>query len=433
MSNDFFRREKISVIGLGYVGLPVAIAFAERGHEVIAFDIDTRRIEELEAGEDRTATAGSTRLRDAGLALTSDPADLARADIHIVAVPTPIDMARQPDLTILKSAAETVGGALRKGGIVVFESTVYPGATEEVAVPILEAASGLRLGHDFEIGYSPERINPGDDKHRFETIAKVVAASSDAACDRLADLYGSVIDAPIHKAPSVRVAEAAKVIENTQRDLNIALMNELSMVFHRLGIDTGDVLAAASTKWNFLPFRPGLVGGHCIGVDPYYLTHKALEVGHTPQVVLAGRGTNESMANFVATHVVQECVRLGASQPLSIAVLGVTFKSDIRDIRNTKVVDLVRELGQFGAVVEIADPLADPTEVHSEYGLTLKDLDDLSPADAVILAVPHRAFLSDGGWPLVTRLLRDGGGLIADISGVLDRATKPENVSLWRL
>jgi len=427
------RRETLSVIGLGYVGLPVAVAFAEHGHTVHGFDIDVARVAELRDGHDRTGAIADHRLGCERLKLTADPADLAAADIHIVAVPTPIDAAKQPDLTALKGATETVARALRPGGIVVYESTVYPGATEEVAVPILEEISGLAFGRDFDVGYSPERINPGDDEHRFETIAKVVAASSPQACDRLVALYGSAIDAPIHAAPSIRVAEAAKVIENTQRDLNIALMNELAMLFHRLDIDTGDVLAAAGTKWNFLPFKPGLVGGHCIGIDPYYLTHKALEVGLSPQVVLAGRGTNEGMAKFVATHVVQDCIRLDCQQPLSVTVLGVTFKPDIRDIRNSKVADLVGELNQFGVAVQLADPHADAAEVKAEYGLDIKDLDALEPADAVILAVPHRAFLDAGGWPLIVSLLKDGHGLVADISARLDRATKPDGVTLWRL
>ncbi|MCW2309247.1 nucleotide sugar dehydrogenase [Rhodobium gokarnense] len=426
-------RETVSVVGLGYVGLPVAVALAEGGHDVVAFDIKKDRIGELATGHDRTATIEDARLAASGLNFTDDPAALSRADIHIVAVPTPIDAARQPDLAALKGATETVAGALLPGAIVVYESTVYPGATEEVAVPILEAVSGLSFGRDFAVGYSPERINPGDAEHTFETISKVVAASSPDALDRLAALYGSVITAPIHRAPSIRVAEAAKVIENTQRDLNIALMNELAVLFHRLDIDTGDVLAAAGTKWNFLPFKPGLVGGHCIGIDPYYLTHKALEVGHQPQVVLAGRGTNEGMAEFVATSVVRECVRLGCERPPRIIILGATFKPDIRDIRNSKVVDLVAKLTEFGAEVAVADPNADPGDMQAEYGLNLQELHDMAPADAVVLAVGHRAFVSGGGWDVVAPLLKDGRGLVADLSGRLDRATTPEGVTLWRL
>ncbi len=433
MMSDSFRREILSVIGLGYVGLPVAVAFSKRGHNVVGFDVDERRISELRSGHDRTGEIDSDRLREHAPHWTGNPDDLRGADIHIVAVPTPIDAGRQPDLSLLRDAAATVGDAMRPGAIVVFESTVFPGATEEVAVPVLERHSGLTLGRDFEVGYSPERINPGDQEHRFETVAKVVSASSPDALSRLADLYGSVIDAPIHLAPSIRVAEAAKVIENTQRDLNIALMNELAMVFHRLGIDTNDVLDAAASKWNFPPFRPGLVGGHCIGVDPYYLTHKALEVGHTPQVVLAGRGTNEEMARFVATQVVQECVRLGRAQPLSVIVLGITFKANIPDIRNSKVADLVTELEQFGVDVQIADPHADPRDVESEYGLIIKPLEKLTAADAVVLAVPHREFLGGGGWPLIAPMLRGSNGLVADISTRLSRDDTPDGITLWRL
>lgn len=430
---DGFHRETLSVTGLGYVGLPVAVAFAARGHDVVGFDIDERRIDELKRGHDRTGEVADDRLAGQTPRWTSDPDDLRCADIHIIAVPTPIDAAKQPDLALLRDAARIVAGVMRPGSIVVFESTVFPGATEEEAVPVLEHHSGLVFGRDFEVGYSPERINPGDREHRFETVAKIISASSAAALDRLARLYGSVILAPIHRAPSIRVAEAAKVIENTQRDLNIALMNELAMVFHRLDIDTGDVLDAAATKWNFLPFRPGLVGGHCIGIDPYYLTHKALEVGHSPQVVLAGRGTNEEMARFIATHVVQECVRLGHAQPLSVIVLGITFKADIPDIRNSKVADLVIELQHFGADVQIADPHADADEVLDEYGFEIRALSNLTAADAVVLAVPHRAYLEDGGWPLVAPLLRVPNGLVADIAGRLERKDKPDGVTLWRL
>lgn len=422
----------ISVIGLGYVGLPVATAFAAAGFPVTAFDIDPQRVAELAAGHDRTRSVAPEALQAGGLHVTADPDDLTAATVHIVAVPTPVDAARQPDLGPFLSAARILAPRLKPGAIVVFESTVFPGATEECAVPVLEAGSGLRCGRDFAVGYSPERINPGDPVRRFETIAKVVSASSPDALDLLADLYGAVITAPIHRAPSIRVAEAAKVIENTQRDLNIALMNELSVLFHAMGIDTRDVLAGAATKWNFLPFQPGLVGGHCIGVDPYYLTHKAHEIGLTPQVILAGRGTNEHMPAFVAGKIIQACVRLGRTMPPKVAVLGLTYKANVPDTRNSKVVDLITELQSFGADVRVHDPLADADETAHEYGLRLSTLEDLAGSDAVVLAVPHRGFVA-GGWDFVSGLLQGGKGLVADLPATLDRTACPAGITLWRL
>ncbi|MGH2340235.1 nucleotide sugar dehydrogenase [Segnochrobactraceae bacterium EtOH-i3] len=423
----------ISVIGLGYVGLPVATAFAAAGYPVVAFDIDPDRVAELVAGHDRTRSVPSEALAAPSLHITADPDALRAARVHIIAVPTPVDAARQPDLGPFLGAARVVAPRLTPGAIVVFESTVFPGATEECAVPVLEAGSGLRFGQDFAVGYSPERINPGDPVRRFETIAKVVSASSPEALDELARLYGSVITAPIHRAATIRVAEAAKVIENTQRDLNIALMNELAMLFSRLGLDTRDVLAAARTKWNFLPFEPGLVGGHCIGVDPYYLTHKALAEGFSPAVILAGRSTNEAVAPFIATRVIQACFKAGLGPAPRITVLGVTYKADVNDVRNSKVVDLVTELEAFGARVSVHDPLADPKAVHHAMGLTLTELDALPPADAVILAVGHADYLAGGGWPLIRRLLRTGPAVVADIPAALGRADCPEEVILWRL
>ncbi len=425
---------QISVIGLGYVGLPVAAAFALSGYHLTAFDIDARRISELKRGHDHTGSVTREALACPHLHFTDDASDLATVDIHIVAVPTPIDGAKQPDLRPLVSAAKTLAPHLKAGAIAVFESTVYPGATEEVVVPLLEKGSGLRLGQDFEVGYSPERINPGDPMRDFKTISKIVSASSDTATATLEELYGSVIEAPIHVAPSIRVAEAAKVIENTQRDLNIALMNELSVVFHTLGIDTRDVLEAAGTKWNFLNFQPGLVGGHCIGVDPYYLTHKALAIGHTPQVVLAGRGINESMAGFVATSVVQEAASLGLAGPLTVTILGITYKADVPDTRNSKVVNLVRALEKFGAKVQVIDPMADPAQTREEYGLCLVAAAEAAPADAVVLAVPHKAFSQSGAdWPLVASFLKETGGVVADVPAKLPREDTPQNVRLWRL
>jgi UDP-N-acetyl-D-galactosamine dehydrogenase len=329
------------------------------------------------------------------------------------------------------SASRTVGDVLKRGDIVVYESTVYPGAVEEECVPVLEEASGLTCGGDFTVGYSPERINPGDKAHRFETITKVVAALDAKTLDVVAEVYGSAVTAGIHRAPSIRVAEAAKVIENTQRDLNIAFMNELSEICHALGIDTADVLAAARTKWNFLPFHPGLVGGHCIGVDPYYLTHRAERAGYAPRVILAGRQINDGVGRRVA----RECARLlmqrGGAAPV-VTVLGLTFKEDVPDIRNSKVVDIVRELSSFGIAAQVHDPLASVQEAGRQYGITLAPMEALRPADAVVLAVGHDDYVR-GGWPLMGKLLKPGGGIVLDVKSLLDRAAKPEGVELWRL
>jgi len=427
---------RISVIGLGYVGLPVAVAFGRAGASVTAFDIDANRIAELRAGHDRTGEVEPEKLADAGLRFTADPADLAGADFHIVAVPTPIDDAKLPDLGPLLSATRSVGRHLKRGDIVVYESTVYPGATERECVPILEAESGLRLGVDFGVGFSPERINPGDREHRFETIVKVVSGSDAATLDVVAAVYGSVVAAGVHRAPSIAVAEAAKVLENTQRDLNIALMNELSVILHRLGVDTQDVLAAAGTKWNFLRFFPGLVGGHCIGVDPYYLTHRAQQVGHHPEVILAGRRINDGMGSHIARETVKILLKDGLPQDggrdLRVTVLGLTFKENVPDIRNTRVIDVVRELESFGIAVAVHDPHADAAACVHEYGLDLTPADALAPADAVILAVAHDEFRR-GGWPLVAGLLKDGRGLAVDVRACLDRAATPDGIRLWRL
>jgi len=425
------HERKIAVIGLGYVGLPVAVAFARSGVSVVGFDIDRNRIAELKAGHDRTREVDEKELGQPMLAFESDPARLKPADFFIVTVPTPIDQANRPDLRALLSASETVGSVLKRGDIVVYESTVYPGAIEEDCAPVLETASGLVSGRDFTLGYSPERINPGDKQHRFESIMKVVSGQDARTLDVVADVYGSVVKAGIHRASSIKVAEAAKVIENTQRDLNIAFMNELSTIFHRLGIDTGDVLAAAGTKWNFQPFQPGLVGGHCIGVDPYYLTHRAEKAGYLPEVILAGRRINDMMG----AHVARECVRLlkaaAATEP-TVTVLGITFKENVPDIRNSKVIDIIRELGEFGVNVQVTDPLALPDEVVHEYGVALTPFDRLRPADAVIFAVAHAEYC-DGGWPLIQRLLRGGRGAVLDVKLKLDRRGAPEGVSLWRL
>ncbi|HKC32291.1 MAG TPA: nucleotide sugar dehydrogenase [Xanthobacteraceae bacterium] len=421
---------KIAVIGLGYVGLPVAVAFA-RAAPVVGFDIDRVRVDELRAGRDRTREVDAADLAQPNLACTSDPAALAGADFYIVTVPTPIDAANRPDLSAMLSASKTVGHALKRGDIVVYESTVYPGAVEEDCVPVLENASGLKCGGDFTVGYSPERINPGDKAHRFETITKVVAALDAKTLDVVAGVYGSAVTAGIHRAPSIKVAEAAKVIENTQRDLNIAFMNELSEICHALGIDTADVLAAARTKWNFLPFHPGLVGGHCIGVDPYYLTHRAERAGYAPRVILAGRQINDGVGRRVA----RECARLlmqrGGAAPV-VTVLGLTFKENVPDIRNSKVVDIVRELSSFGIAAQVHDPLAPAQEAEHQYGIKLATMPALRPADAVVLAVGHEDYVR-GGWPLMRKLLKPGGGIVLDVKSLLDRAAKPDEVDLWRL
>jgi UDP-N-acetyl-D-galactosamine dehydrogenase len=421
----------ISVIGLGYVGLPVAVAFGRQA-PVVAFDINASRIDELRRGHDRTGEVDDDELAACELVLSTDTADLARADFHIVTVPTPIDDAMLPDLRPLIAASRTLGRVLKKGDIVVYESTVYPGATEEDCVPVLEAESGLRFGVDFTVGYSPERINPGDREHRFTTIKKVVSGSDAATSDIVAAVYASVVTAGVHQAPSIKAAEAAKVIENTQRDLNIALMNELSVIFHRLGIDTRDVLAAAGTKWNFLPFTPGLVGGHCIGVDPYYLTHRAQRAGYHPEVILAGRRINDGMGAFVAREVIRHLMQLPQGGTKTVTVLGFTFKEDVPDLRNTKVVDVVRELQAFGVHVQIHDPVADAAEANHEYGITLTPRADLQPADAVVMAVSHQAF-REQGWSLVQQMLKDGRGMVADVKAMLDRQSVPEGIALWRL
>ncbi len=420
------------MVGLGYVGLPVAVEFGKQGHAT-GFDINPTRIAELKAGHDRTNEVEDDDLRSANITYTADPQDLKAADFHIVAVPTPVDEAKRPDLTPVLRASETVGRILKAGDIVVFESTVYPGATEEDCVPVLERESGLVCGRDFFVGYSPERINPGDKAHTFRTITKVVSGQTPEVLDIVAAVYESVVEAGVHRAATIRVAEAAKVIENTQRDINISLMNELALIFNRMGIDTRDVLAAAGTKWNFLPFDPGLVGGHCIGVDPYYLTHKAAIVGYTPQVILAGRRINDDMGSFVAQQVVKMLIGAGHTvRGCTVTMLGLTFKEDVPDLRNTRVIDIIKELRDYQIDVQVHDPMAEADEAMEEYGITLADAKDLRPAQAVVLAVPHRAYLAEG-WDLVTGLLDGGQGIVADIKARLPRESMPEGITLWRL
>jgi UDP-N-acetyl-D-glucosamine/UDP-N-acetyl-D-galactosamine dehydrogenase len=424
------HRRKIAVIGLGYVGLPVAAAFARTGNPVIGFDIDQARILELKAGRDRTREVDASDLKLPSLSFTNEVTALKAVDFFIVTVPTPIDAARRPDLGAMFEASRMVGSVLKKGDIVVYESTVYPGAIEEECAPILEQVSGLAAGSDFHVGYSPERINPGDKQHRFESIMKVVSAQNPETLEILAEVYGSVVTAGIHRAPSIKVAEAAKVIENTQRDLNIAFMNELSLIFQALDIDTGDVLAAARTKWNFMPFQPGLVGGHCIGVDPYYLTFRAEKAGYHPEIILAGRRINDSMGQRVARECVRRLLRHKGAGGV-VTILGLTFKENVPDTRNSRIVDIIRELESFGLKVQVHDPLANAADASREYGVTMTGLEALLPADAVILAVAHESYL-DSGWPLIQKLLTGGEGLVLDIKMKLDRCAKPAGIELWR-
>ena len=431
MEKELSHDRKISIIGLGYVGLPAAVAFARSGATVIGFDIDPGRVAELRAGKDRTLEVEPHELKFPSLYFSNEAVDLSNADFHIITVPTPVDDAHRPDLGAMLAASRTVGAILKPGHIVVYESTVYPGAVEEDCIPVLEKVSKLKAGKDFFVGYSPERINPGDKQHRFETITKIVSAQTSEALEIVANVYGSVIVAGIHRAPSIKVAEAAKVIENTQRDLNIAFMNELSAIFQVLGIDTADVLAAAATKWNFLNYQPGLVGGHCIGVDPYYLTHRAERAGYHPAIILAGRRINDG----VGARIAQECVRMmsrrNASERL-VTVLGITFKENVPDIRNSKVIDILRELDRFGVSYQVHDLMASADEVHHEYGVSLTSTGDLKPADAVIFAVSHSGYC-DEGWPLLKRLLKGGKGAVLDVKSKLDRSLRPDGIELWRL
>ena len=410
----------IAIIGLGYVGLPLAVEFGKTCNTV-GFDINAARIAELRQGVDTTLETTPDELRDAKLLMVSDDiADIAACNVYIVTVPTPIDAYKRPDLTPLVRASETISKVLKHGDIVVYESTVYPGATEEVCVPILEQGSGLRFNRDFFAGYSPERINPGDKQHRLATIKKVTSGSTPETAEIVDQLYQRIITAGTHKASSIRVAEAAKVIENTQRDLNIALMNELAIIFHKLGIDTLEVLEAAGTKWNFLPFRPGLVGGHCIGVDPYYLTHKAVAIGHHPEVILAGRRINDSMAGWVADEVVKLMLKHGIGVLDSkILILGLTFKENCPDLRNTKVVDMITGLKTYRAQVDVYDPWIHVAEAKHEYGIDCLEALPTGPGqyDAIVLTVAHQQFVQMGEQAL--RALGRPGAIIYDVKSVL--------------
>jgi len=423
----------VAVVGLGYVGLPLAAGFGKR-LRTIGYDRSRERVAALERGDDRTGELAPEELRAANkLRVTADAAALKDADFVIVAVPTPVDEAKRPDLELLLAASRTVGANLKRGATVVYESTVYPGATVGVCVPALEEASGLRWKQDFHVGYSPERINPGDREHSLARIVKVVSGDSPRTLARVAALYGEIVPAGIHCAASIEIAEAAKVIENTQRDLNIALMNELAIIFDRLGLDTRAVLAAAETKWNFLPFRPGLVGGHCIGVDPYYLTHRAEQAGYHPQVILAGRRINDGMAKFVAAKAAEMLGRQGkAVRGATINVLGLTFKENVTDIRNSKVADLRHELMAQGALVNVHDPLADPAQAEQEYRIALADWAALPRGDALIVAVAHKEFREREASEFLGKLAP--GGCVLDVKGALDlEALRRAGCACWRL
>jgi UDP-N-acetyl-D-glucosamine/UDP-N-acetyl-D-galactosamine dehydrogenase len=421
-----------AVVGLGYVGLPVALALARHFSPVIGFDISAGRIAALRAGRDATDEVAPAALRATGLCLTDDPDALNEASFIVVTVPTPIDADRRPDLRPLSEACALIGPRLSPGVVVVFESTVYPGLTREVCGPLLAKASGLTQGVDFKLGYSPERINPGDKQHRLETIVKIVAGEDAETLERVAAVYQRIVPAGLHRAASIEIAEAAKVIENTQRDLNIALMNELAIIFDRLGIPTREVLSAAGTKWNFLPFTPGLVGGHCIGVDPYYLTARAEAVGYYPQVILSGRRINDGMGGFIAQRLVK--LLIAAERPVKgarIGIIGLTFKENVPDLRNSRVPDIVAELREFGIAALVADPLADPDDARREYGIELVPFDHFYDLDGLILAVPHRV-LAEAGWERLFAALAPGGVFI-DVKSVIARDQVPPQLHYWSL
>jgi UDP-N-acetyl-D-glucosamine/UDP-N-acetyl-D-galactosamine dehydrogenase len=427
------RLGTVCVVGLGYVGLPVAVEFGKQ-RLTVGYDLSAKKVHNLKQFTDPTGEVSSEELRRAQmLVVTDDPEQIRQADFIIVAVPTPVNDARQPDFSPLESASKIVGKNMKAGAIVVYESTVYPGATEEICVPILERCSGMRWKQDFHVGYSPERINPGDKEHSFSKITKVVSGDDGPTLEKVADLYASVVKAGVYRASSIKVAEAAKVIENTQRDLNIAFVNELSIIFDRLGIDTHEVLNAAGTKWNFLNFRPGLVGGHCIGVDPYYLTHKAELAGYHPEVILAGRRINDGMGPYVARKAIQQMIHQGRNiLGAKVNILGLTFKENCKDIRNSKVIDVIRELEEFGVECFVHDPQADPGETLHEYGIKLRTWDELPAADALILAVAHRSFLELPPSAYLEKIVKQG--CLVQVKAALDPAPfKREGVRVWRL
>ncbi len=423
----------VGVVGLGYVGLPLAVEFGKK-MQTIGFDLSTDKVESYKRFCDPTGEVSSEDLKAAThLQVSADPGVLKACDFLIVAVPTPVDEAHQPDFSPLVGSSTSVGKNLKKGAIVVYESTVYPGATEEICIPILEQYSGLKWKQDFHVGYSPERINPGDKVHTLTTILKVVAGDDADTLEKVAQLYESVITAGVHRASSIKVAEAAKVIENTQRDLNIALMNELSLIFHKMGIDTLEVLQAAGTKWNFLPFRPGLVGGHCIGVDPYYLTHKADMLGYHPQVILAGRRINDGMGKFIAEQTVKEMIAAGSQiKGAKVIVLGLTFKENCPDLRNSRVIDVIHELISYGIEVHVHDPVPDQKEAMHEYGITLESWDQLPAANAIVVAVSHQEFVNKSLADYQAKLSTKG--VLVDVKAIFDpQAVRAAGIPFWRL
>ncbi len=431
------HKDKLSLIGLGYVGMPIAIEFAKRGVKVVGFDLNKAKIETYKAGIDPTHEVGDEAIKNTSVEFTADETRLRDAKFHIVAVPTPVNNDHTPDLTPVEGASRILGRNLTPGSIVVFESTVYPGVTEDVCVPILEKESGLKCGVDFKIGYSPERINPGDKIHRLNTITKIVSGMDEETLDTVAKVYEIVVDAGVHRAESIKVAEAAKVIENSQRDINIAFMNELSIIFNKMGIDTLAVLKAAGTKWNFLNFRPGLVGGHCIGVDPYYLTYKAEMLGYHSQIILAGRRINDDMGKYVAENVVKNLIK--ADVPIrsaKVAILGFTFKENCPDTRNTKIIDIYNELKEYGIMATVADSAADAAEAERLYGMKFVNVSDIHDCDAVVLAVAHDVFkaLTMADFDSLFKVGDNSKKVLADIKGLLDRkAYEDAGYKYWRL
>lgn len=426
--------EKLSLVGLGYVGMPIAVAFSKK-IKVIGFDLNQEKIQMYQSGADPTGEVGNEAIREATVEFTADAAKLREAKFHIVAVPTPVNADHTPDLRPVEGASRIVGQNLAKGSIVVFESTVYPGVTEEICVPILEQESGLVCGRDFTVGYSPERINPGDKVHRLETIVKIVSGMNEETLEEVAKVYELVVDAGVHRAESIKVAEAAKVIENSQRDINIAFMNELSIIFHKMGIDTQAVLEAAGTKWNFLKFFPGLVGGHCIGVDPYYLTYKAEQLGYHSQIILSGRRINDDMGKYVAESVIKSLIKADvAVKGAKVAILGFAFKENCPDTRNTKVIDIVKELREYGVEPVIADPVADSLEANREYGISFAKDEGIRQMDAVILAVAHEQYAGLTQEQIAAYFKTDGQRILVDIKGILNKKEYEEaGYFYWRL
>ncbi len=427
------HQRKIAVIGLGYVGLPVAVAFGMQSNPIIGFDSNPKRINDLKKGFDHNQEISAEELNKAQIQFTHEKQALSAADFYIVCVPTPNDGAHKPDLSFLYNACEILGPFLKPNDIVVFESTVYPGATQEECIPVLERFAKLKAGVDFSVGYSPERINPGDKKHSFSQVTKIISALDPETTDLIAQVYGSVIKAGVYRAPNIKVAEAAKLIENTQRDLNIALMNELAIICEKMNIDTQEVINAAKTKWNFLPFQPGLVGGHCIGVDPYYLSHKAKQLGYRPEVILAGRRINDGMGKYVADQTVKQMIHLGSRiKGAKVGILGLTFKENCRDIRNTKVVDVINELQSFGIDILVHDPIADKEEAYKEYEIELMEWDDIFDVDALVLCVAHTYYRELTAENYAEKF--DNNRLIVDVKSILDKeAFRNVDVNIWRL